>query len=267
MGHKDSHTITAKFGGGSMSRTLHVELRLNTNMIKQIHIDSLYLQLQRKAIKNLYIRIIPPDGQVHISAPLRMSEANIRAVVIERMTWIKTQQQKFTQQVKASTQELVNGECHYLWGRAYRLEVIEHVGRHSIQVSNDRIHLTISPNTTTENRLLVLHEFYRAELKNRLEKMIDYWQTEMAVQSSGVGIKRMKTRWGSCNTGTKKIWFNLALVQKPLECVEYVVVHELAHLLEPSHNHRFKAYMDKFMPNWRERKALLNQMPLAELGD
>lgn len=247
-------------------RTLHVELRLNTNMIKQIHIDSLCLHLQRKAIKNLYIRVIPPDGHVYISAPLRMSEANIRAVVIERMTWIK-QQQKFTQQVKASTQELISGECHYLWGRAYRLEVIERVGRHSIQLAQDRIVLTVNPNTSTEKRLLVLQAFYRAQLKSHLEHMMDDWQTQMLVQASGFGVKRMKTRWGSCNTGTKKIWFNLALAQKPLECVEYVVVHELAHLLEPSHNHRFKAYMDKFMPNWHERKALLNQIPLAELAD
>lgn len=232
-------------------------------MITQLDIDSVCVQLQRKAIKNLYIRVLPPDGQVQISAPLRMSETTIRSVVIERLPWIKKQQDKFSQAVKQTTASTNTDEHYYLWGRAYRLEFIEHIGRQKIQIIDNNIFLYITPNSSIQNKGLVLDTFYRAELINQLEKMLVGWQKVMGVTASSFGIKRMKTRWGSCNTGTKKIWFNLELAKKPMQCVEYVLVHELAHLLEPSHNHRFKAYMSQFLPDWQERKALLNAMPLA----
>lgn len=228
-----------------------------------LQIGSVCLQLQRKAIKNLYIRVLPPDGQVQVAAPLQMSEADICMVINGRLPWIKKQQDKFSQQTQAVSHEMHSGEYHYLWGKAYRLEVLERVGRHEVYVSGDKLYLCISPKTSAENRLLVLQEFYRTELKSSLEKMLVHWQKKMGVTASSFGIKQMKTRWGSCNTGTKKIWLNLELAKKPLVCVEYVLVHELAHLLEPSHNHRFKAYMSQFLPNWQERKALLNTMLLA----
>ncbi|HMU87997.1 MAG TPA: SprT family zinc-dependent metalloprotease [Agitococcus sp.] len=231
-------------------------------MITQLDIHSVCVQLQRKAIKNLYIRVLPPDGQVNISAPLRMSETTIRSVVIERLPWIKKQQDKFSQAIKQKNVSTNTDELIYLWGKTYRLEFIEHIGRHKEQVFDDNLCLYIKPNSTIQNKALVLEAFYRAELKNELEKMLVDWQKIMGVTASSFGIKRMKTRWGSCNTGTKKIWFNLELAKKPMQCVEYVLVHELAHLLEPSHNHRFKAYMSQFLPDWQERKALLNAIPM-----
>lgn len=232
-------------------------------MITQLHIDSICVQLQRKSIKNLYLRVLAPDGQVQISAPLRMSETTIRSVVIERLSWIKKQQDKFSQAVKQTTASTNTDEHYYLWGRAYRLELIEHIGRHKVQVFDNKVCLYIKPNSSIQNKALVLEAFYRAELTNKLEKMLVDWQKIMGVTASSFGIKRMKTRWGSCNTGTKKIWLNLELVKKPVECLEYVLVHELAHLLEPSHNHRFKAYMSQFLPDWQQRKILLNGILLA----
>ena len=229
-----------------------------------IQIGEISLQLKRKAIKNLYIRVLPPDGQVHVSAPLQMHDSKIQMILIERLAWIKKQQLKLNQQVQHQPSDMVTDERHYLWGKAYRLEIIACVGRPKIQILADRIQLMIAPDTSTEKKLLVLDAFYRTQLKNHLEKMIAYWQEEMGVEASSFGIKRMKTRWGSCNTRSKKIWLNLALAQKPLECVEYVVVHELVHLLEPSHNARFKAFMDKFMPNWRQQRVRLNAISLAE---
>ena len=235
----------------------------NTKMITQLHIDSVCLQLHRKSIKNLYIRVLAPDGQVHISAPLRMSEATIRGVVIERLPWIKKQQLKFSQAISQTTSTKNTEPYYYLWGRAYRLEVIEHIGKQQLRICDDKLCLYLKPNSSIQDKALVLDSFYRTELINQLQKMLVDWQVIMGVSASSIGVKRMRTRWGSCNTGTKKIWLNLELAKKPIECLEYVLVHELAHLLEPSHNHRFKAYMSHFLPDWQTRKALLNAASLA----
>lgn len=226
---------------------------------KQIEIDGVFLQLQRKAIKSIYIKVLPSGGQVLVSAPFKISEASIRIAILERIAWIKQQQTKCNLEEKIVTQQMISGESHYLWGDSYCLEVVEQVGLQQIYVVDNKIHLCINANTSIKNKFLVLDKFYRAELTGCLEGLIAHWQKLMGVQASGFGIKRMKTRWGSCNTGTKKVWFNLALAKKPVVCIEYVVVHELAHLLEPSHNYRFKAYMDEFMPDWRERRVLLNK--------
>ena len=232
-------------------------------MITELDIDSVCVQLQRKSIKNLYIRVLPPDGQVQISAPLRMSENSIRLVLVERLPWIKKQQLKFSQAISQTTSTKNTEPYYYLWGRAYRLEVIEHIGKQQVLICDEKLCLYLKPNSSIENKRLVLEAFYRAELKNQLQKMLVDWQVIMGVSASSIGVKRMRTRWGSCNTGTKKIWLNLELAKKPIECVEYVLVHELAHLLEPSHNHRFKAYMSHFLPDWQTRKALLNAASLA----
>ncbi len=226
---------------------------------KQIEVDGVCLQLQRKPIKNIYIKVLPLSGQVWVSAPLKVTDAYIRLVILERIVWIKEQQIKCCSQEPKVTQQMISGEKHYLWGGSYCLEVIEQIGHQKIHVVGNKIYLSINKKSSLEDKSLVLDRFYRAELSRYLEGLIAHWQGVMGVQASAFGVKRMKTRWGSCNTGTKKVWFNLALAKKPVMCVEYVVVHELAHLLEPSHNYRFKAYMDQFMPDWRERRVLLNQ--------
>ena len=229
----------------------------------QVQIGSLSLQLNRKAIKNLHISVLPPDGRIRVSAPEHMTDTAIRMAVVSRIPWIKQQQRDFAAQPRQSDRALVSGECHYLWGKRYRLNVMEQHGRHEVKVSGGKIHLFVNPGTSLENRALVLNEFYRTQLKTHIEKLINQWQKHIDVEIVDWNVKKMKTKWGSCNIAAKRIWLNLELAKKPPECLEYILVHELVHLLERHHNEQFRAYMDKFIPNWRERRDLLKSMPLA----
>ncbi|MCQ8105306.1 M48 family metallopeptidase [Methylomonas sp. SURF-2] len=229
----------------------------------QVKIGSLSLQLNRKAIKNLHISVLPPDGRIRVSAPEKMTDTAIRMAVVSRIPWIKKQQRDFAAQPRQSDREMVSGECHYFWGKRHRLNLVERVGRHEVKVSGGKIHLFVNPGTSVENRALVLSEFYRTQLKTQIEKLMPYWRQRMAVELAGWSVKKMKTKWGSCNIDAKRIWLNLELAKKPAECLEYILVHELVHLLERKHNERFRAHMDKFMPNWRERRDILNKLPLA----
>lgn len=228
-----------------------------------IQIGTVELQLNRKAIKNLHISVLPPEGRVRVSAPESMTDTAIRMAVISRIPWIKKQQSDFLNQPRQSKREMVSGECHYLWGKRYRLNVIEHNGSHQVKVGGGKIHLYIKPNTPFEKKALLLSGYYRFALKEHIKKQLVYWQKEIDVPLKSWGVKKMKTKWGSCNTEAKRIWLNLELAKKPPECLEYILVHELVHLLERKHNEQFKAYMDKYLPNWRERRDLLNSIPLA----
>jgi len=226
-------------------------------------VGSIEFQLNRKPIKNLHISVLPPDGKVRVSAPQHMTDTAIRMAVVSRIPWIKKQQSDFAKQPRQSDREMVSGECHYFWGRRHRLNVIERTGRHEVKVARAKINLYVNPGTSVENRALALTEFYRADMKSRIETLINHWQETIGVNVTAWGVKKMKTKWGSCNAQAKRIWLNLELVKKPPECLEYILVHELVHLLERNHNERFRACMDKYLPDWRERRDLLNRMPLA----
>ena len=229
----------------------------------KVEIGSIAMQLNRKAMKNLHISVLPPDGRVRVSAPESMTETAIRMAVISRIPWIKKQQSDFAKQPRQSDREMVSGECHYLWGRRYRLNVVERAGKHEIKLGRGRLHLYVNPATTLENKALVLSSYYRDELKARIAELLPIWEDKIGVIAADWGVKKMKTKWGSCNIQAKRIWLNLELAKKPPECLEYILVHELVHLLERNHNERFKGYMDKLLPDWRERRDLLNRMPLA----
>ncbi|EGR4479999.1 M48 family metallopeptidase [Vibrio cholerae] len=229
----------------------------------KVEIGSIAMQLNRKAIKNLHISVLPPDGRVRVSAPESMTETAIRMAVISRIPWIKKQQSDFAKQPRQSDREMVSGECHYLWGRRYRLNVVERAGKHEIKLGRGRLHLYVNPATTLENKALVLSSYYRDELKARIAELLPIWEDKIGVIAADWGVKKMKTKWGSCNIQAKRIWLNLELAKKPPECLEYILVHELVHLLERNHNERFKGYMDRLLPDWRERRDLLNRMPLA----
>lgn len=231
--------------------------------MSQVTIGSLTMQLNRKAIKNLHISVLPPEGRIRVSAPEHMTDTAIRMAVVSRIPWIREQQRHFANQPRQSEREMVSGESHYLWGRRYRLDVTERAGRHEVKVAAGRIRLFVNPGTSAENRELVLSEFYRAQLKERIGTLLPGWQKQMKVKVGDWGVKRMKTKWGSCNAQARRIWLNLELAKKPPECLEYILVHELAHLLERNHNERFKYLMDTFLPSWRECRDLLNRMPLA----
>lgn len=227
------------------------------------HIGPIEFQLLRKPIKNLHISVLPPDGKVRVSAPEQMTDTAIRMAVTSRIPWIKRQQIDFANQPRQSDREMVSGECHYLWGQRYRLDVVEQPGRHAIKVGRGKIHLYVNPGTSIENKTLVLAQYHRAEMKSRIKSLISEWQDALGVSVTAWGVKKMKTKWGSCNTQAKRIWLNLELAKKPPECLEYILVHELVHLLERNHNERFRAHMEKYLPDWRERRDLLNKMPLA----
>lgn len=234
----------------------------------QLTIGSLDIQLQRKIIKHLHISVMPPDGQIRVAAPESMTETAIRMAVIHRIPWIRKQQANFAKQVRQSTREMISGETHYLWGRRYRLEVIELDATQSIvsrvKLKGGKLILTVSIGTSTADKLKVLNEYYRTRLKARAPNLIHKWSEQLDVTTSNWQVQKMKTKWGSCNIEEGRILLNLELAKKPLPCLEYIIVHELLHFKERQHNDRFKALLDTHMPDWRSRRDLLNRMPLGQ---
>lgn len=229
----------------------------------QQHIGSIEFELLRKPIKHMRISVLPPAGLVQVIAPDSFTETAIRLAFIARIPWIKKQQHAILQQARQSERQWVSGECHYLWGRAYRLEVIEHSGKHQVRFGKGNfLQLRVRANTTVPNKAKVVQAFYRQQLAEEVPKLLEKWLPRMDVELQDWRIKQMKTKWGSCNIEAKRLWLNLELAKKPPTCLEYVLVHELVHLLERKHNVRFMNYMDQFLPDWRERRELLNRQPL-----
>jgi predicted metal-dependent hydrolase len=237
-----------------------------SNLVKDqiIVIRDIPVQVIRKPIKNLHLGVYPPDGQVRVSAPERLTDDTIRLAVISRLGWIKKQQAAFQAQPRQSEREMVTGESHYIFGKRYRLEVIERRGRHQVVIKNNStLQLFVNPGTTLPNRTRVLQEWYRQQLKVRIPDLLKHWEPIIGHQVSAWGVRKMKTKWGSCNTRKQSILLNLELAKKPVECLEYVLVHELVHLLERHHNDHFKGFMDQFMPHWRLCRDTLQSTPLG----
>ncbi|MDF2155005.1 SprT family zinc-dependent metalloprotease [Vibrio sp. CAU 1672] len=232
--------------------------------MSKLTISGMELTVNRKDIKNLHISVLPPDGMVRVSVPLKMSEQAIRLAVISKLAWIKKQKAEFASQLRQSDREMLYGESHYLWGHRYLLDIEFSQGKHSVvKASSKKLLLTVSEKTTHDKRLKLLNDFYRQEVKDHTEQLLEKWQRRLGVEALDWGVKKMKTKWGSCNISSKRIWLNSELAKKPPECLEYILLHELVHLLERHHNERFKALMDKHLPDWRERRDLLNRLPLA----
>lgn len=241
-----------------------VQLLAKVERLSTLTINGLEVQVVRKEIKNVHIGVYPPNGRLRVAAPSHLSDDNVRLAVIAKLGWIKKQQASFLAQPRQSQREMVTGESHYLWGHRYRLEVIERHGKHELIVKNShKLLLAVSPGTTRANRELVLNHYYRATLKERIPDLIAKWEPIIGRHVAEWGIKQMKTKWGSCNIHAKRIWLNLELAKKPPECLEYVLVHEMVHLLERHHNQPFLAYMDKFMPQWQHARHVLNDAPLG----
>ncbi|OBP16846.1 metal-dependent hydrolase [Rheinheimera sp. SA_1] len=228
----------------------------------EVTIGSITLDLQRKDIKNLHISVLPPEGKVRVSAPEHLSDTAIRMAVVKRIAWIRQQQADFAAQPRQSERELCTGETHYLWGRGYRLDVTT-AEQVSVKLKAGRIVLASRTAVEADKRQELLHSWYRQLLRKRIEPLLLHWQERLGVSVNFVGIKRMKTKWGSCNASTGRIWLNLELVKKPPECLEFIIVHELVHMLERHHNERFKALMHKHLPKWPEYRRTLNRSPLA----
>lgn len=222
------------------------------------------VEVLRKDIKHLHVGVYPPGGRVRVAAPLRLDDNAIRVAVISRLGWIRRQQSEFEQQARQSKREFVTGESHYFEGRRYRLDVVELDGRPLVRLlNNTTMMLRIPPGSDRDSREAVLHEWYRRQLRGRVPAILKKWEPRVGVRVADVRIKKMKTLWGSCNKDAHRIWLNLELAKKQPSCLEYIAVHELVHLIERSHNDRFRDLMDSRMPQWRLYRDELNRAPLA----
>ena len=230
-------------------------------MATQIALGELVIDVTRKNIKNVHLSVYPPTGAVRISAPSRMSLDTIRLFAISKLGWIKKQQTKLAEQERESVREYVDRESHYVWGRRYLLKVVEVEAAPSVQIQHGTLLLCVRHGADTTTRESVVEAWYRHILRAEAAPTVEGWEQRLDVQVDRVFVQRMKTRWGSCNPKAGSIRLNTALALKPKECLEYVVVHEMAHLLEASHGPRFVALMDRFMPNWREQRERLNRLP------
>ncbi|MGW5662855.1 M48 family metallopeptidase [Streptomyces sp. NPDC003758] len=227
--------------------------------IRGIGVDVTY-----KDIKNLHIGVYPPLGRVRVAAPHQLNDEQVRLAVIQRLPWIKEQREQLRSAVRQSTREMVTGESHYVWGVRHRMKVIERPGRAHIELDGERLLLYVPAGTSTTRRRELLDHWYREQIRHVVPGLIAKWEPILKVSVPRWSIKRMKTKWGSCNRETGHIWFNVELAKKPPACLEYIVVHEMAHYLERHHNDRFTKLMERFMPNWRSLREQLNNAPLAE---
>ena len=228
-----------------------------------INISDIGVYIEYKDIKNLHIGVYPPNGKVRVASPLHMNDDAIRLAVISRLSWIKKQIKSFQEQKRESKSEMVSGESHYFLGKRYLLDVIYDSNKHFIVLKHSKIELHIKKNTTTENRYKLLLEWYRIELKKIVEKLIKKWEEKLNIELNGWQIKKMKTKWGSCNIEKKYLTLNLYLARVPVECIEYIVVHEIVHLFERHHNNNFEKYMDSYLPQWREYRKKLQEISLS----
>lgn len=228
-------------------------------MAKRISIGDLQIAVTKKKIKNLYLSVYPPDGRVRVAAPLTMKDEAIREIVVAKLPWIRKQQSKLARQEWRQEKEYVSGESHYFMGRRYWLNVVTTKQKQRVELGkNNQLTLYVRPGSTKEQRKKMVTEWYRSELKKQIPALIAKWEKELGVRVNSWGVKLMKTRWGSCNPKAGRIWVNLELAKKSPRCLEYIVLHEMLHLLEKYHNKRFYTYLGQFMPDWKESRAELN---------
>lgn len=224
-----------------------------------IELGGIAIEVVRKNIRNIHLRVCPPNGTVRISAPLRMSLDVIRAFAISRVEWVRKHQQRMRERPWPMPLEYVDGESHFLWGSPCLLQVRETSAPAKVELIGGRLILDVRAGTKSRKKRALLDEWYRARLMEALPELTRKWERLTGVKAGRLSVRRMKSRWGSCNPRTGHIRLNTELAKKAPECLEYVLVHELTHVLEPSHNHRFKALMDGFMPEWRSRRARLKE--------
>ncbi|HHL3492788.1 TPA: M48 family metallopeptidase [Legionella pneumophila] len=222
-----------------------------------IQIDGIPIEILRKPIKNLNLRIYPPDGLVKVSVPLKYSEQLIKQRLQEKSEWIRVQRERIRARTFSREQSLQTGATILFKGKSYLLIVEEHHGPSQILMRDELIYYYTKPNLTPQQKQSILDRWYRKEMNQVIPRLIQQWEPIMKIKINQWGIKKMKTRWGSCNPRAQRIWLNLNLIKKPLECLEYVLVHEMVHILEASHNKRFYALMTHFMPKWQEYQRIL----------
>ncbi len=228
-----------------------------------MEVGGIKVEVLRKDIKNLHLGVHPPNGRVRVSAPLSMDEDAVRLALVSRLSWIRKKQRLFEGKERQPEREMVSGESHYFRGKRYRMEVLECGGPARITLGGGRLRMEVRPGTDRSGRERVLNDWYRQHVKDEMPDLVRKWESAMGVSVLGWGVRRMKTRWGSCNIQARRIWLNSELAKKPPQCLEYVLVHEMVHLLERKHNDRFRSLMQKFIPSWKSRQAELDRLPLS----
>lgn len=227
--------------------------------MESVAIGDIEIDIIKKNIKNLHLSVHPPDGRVRIAAPEKMNDDAIRVFAISKLAWIKKQRTKFQSQVRQSEREFVSGESHYYQGTRYLLNVVYTNKKQTVEIRNQKyMDLYVREDATQEQREKVMTEWYRKQLKSQIPDLIEKWEKRLGVTVDSWGVKLMKTKWGTCNQEAKRIWVNLELAKKHTRCLEYIIVHEMIHLLERHHNEKFMAYMNQFLPNWKSIKDELN---------
>lgn len=228
----------------------------------QIEISGITIDIQKKSIKNMHLAVLPPDGKVRVSAPMYLSDESIAMFVRTKLGWIKKQQEKFALQLRQSEREFISGETLYVFGKQFFLRVMYSYKGNSLVLNGNEAVLTVRKESTARQREAFVNEWYRDLLKEKISIYLPKWEQITGLYCDSWQTKYMTTRWGTCNTNTRKIWFNLQLAKKPIECLEYVILHELAHLKVKNHGKDFIAILDMYMPYWRETKKLLNDFKL-----
>ena len=232
-------------------------------MTDTIELGDIVISMTRKAVKHVHLSVHPPNGRVSLVAPTGTRAEVARAYAITRLGWIREQRARLSAQARESPRQYRTRESHYLWGRRYLLTVCEGDEKPSVATNHKRITLNVRPGASAAKRAAVMHTWHKALLHEKIPLLIAKWERTLGVRVEGYFLRRMKTRWGSCNHRSGHIRLNTELVRKPRELLEYVVVHEMLHLIEPTHSARFVALLQKHFPGWREARAELNELPLV----
>jgi predicted metal-dependent hydrolase len=232
-------------------------------MTETIHIGDLSIQVTKKDIKNVHLSVHPPDGRVTLVAPTATRLDAARAYAISRLSWIRQQQRKLKNQARETPRQFIERESHYLWGRRYLMTVLHRDAKPCVTLDHKRITLTVRPGSDARRRAEVIHEWHKSILHKVVPTLIKKWEPKLEVKVADYFLQRMKTKWGSCNHKAGHIRLNTELVKKPKDLLEYVIVHEMVHLLEPTHSDRFMAILGEHYPTWREARAELNELPLT----
>lgn len=235
-------------------------------MTTTIQIGELSIRVTKKDIKNVHLSVHPPNGHVTLAAPTGTRLEVARAYAISKLGWIREQQAKLRNQVRETDRQFIERESHYLWGRRYLLSVKEHDRKPSVELDHKCITLNVRPGSSAEKRADVMHEWHKALLHQVVPGIVASWEAKLGVKVVGYFLQRMKTKWGSCNHQAGHIRINTELVKKPKDLLEYVIVHEMAHLIEKTHNERFVALLDEHYPTWQEARSELNELPLSAVS-
>ena len=235
-------------------------------MASQIQLGDIAVDVVLKDIKNIHLSVHPPTGRVRISAPKRMRIETIRVFALSKLDWIKRQRTKLKEQDRESRREYLDGESHYVWGKRVLLRVVDEESAPRVELQPSKLVVRVRPGTDRETREAIVSQWYREQLREAVPPLIETWEHRLGVAVEGFYVRQMKTLWGSCNPRARTIRLNTELAKKPKVCLEYIVMHEIAHLLEASHGPKFRALMDEHFPAWRETRRELNRLPIGHSG-